>query len=101
MTPHDFIRKWRDVELKERTASQSHFNDLCALLGVLDPVSASACAIAGTRRTRSRISSTGWCSACSPPRQRDKVDTVSPACNPPPRREIARVWGSNPNLGVA
>ena len=40
MTPHDFIRKWRDVELKERTASQSHFNDLCALLGVLDPVSA-------------------------------------------------------------
>jgi type II restriction/modification system DNA methylase subunit YeeA len=28
------------VELKERSASQSHFNDLCALLGVLDPVSA-------------------------------------------------------------
>jgi hypothetical protein len=40
MTPHEFARKWRDVELKERSASQSHFNDLCALLGVLDPVSA-------------------------------------------------------------
>lgn len=40
MTPHDFLRKWRNVELKERSASQSHFNDLCALLGVLDPVSA-------------------------------------------------------------
>ena len=40
MTPHEFVAKWRGVELKERSASQSHFNDLCALLGVLDPVSA-------------------------------------------------------------
>ncbi|UVO54644.1 class I SAM-dependent DNA methyltransferase [Sphingomonas sp. SUN039] len=40
MTPNDFIRKWRNAELKERSASQSHFNDLCALLGILDPVSA-------------------------------------------------------------
>ncbi len=37
MTPNDFIRKWRANALKERSASQSHFNDLCALLGVLDP----------------------------------------------------------------
>lgn len=40
MTPHEFLAKWRHVELKERSASQSHFNDLCALLGVLDPISA-------------------------------------------------------------
>ncbi|WP_044561363.1 DNA methyltransferase [Azospirillum sp. B4] len=40
MTPRDFFAKWRHVELKERSASQSHFNDLCALLGVLDPISA-------------------------------------------------------------
>ena len=40
MTPHQFLTKWRHVELKERSASQSHFNDLCALLGVVDPVSA-------------------------------------------------------------
>ena len=39
MTPQDFIEKWRTVELKERTASQSHFNDLCRLLNVKDPVS--------------------------------------------------------------
>lgn len=39
MTPQEFIKKWRNVELKERTASQSHFNDLCGLLGVEDPVS--------------------------------------------------------------
>lgn len=40
MSPHDFVSKWRGVELKERSASQSHFNDLCALLGVLDPITA-------------------------------------------------------------
>ena len=38
MTPQDFIAKWRAVELKERTASQSHFIDLCRLLGVKDPI---------------------------------------------------------------
>jgi len=40
MTPAEFIKKWRNVELKERTASQSHFNDLCRLLGIDDPVTA-------------------------------------------------------------
>lgn len=40
MTPHQFLTKWRAVELKERSASQSHFNDLCAILGLPDPVSA-------------------------------------------------------------
>lgn len=34
VTPHEFVGKWGGVELKERLASQSHFNDLCALLGV-------------------------------------------------------------------
>ncbi len=36
MTPGEFIAKWRVVELKERSASQSHFNDLCRLLGEPD-----------------------------------------------------------------
>jgi type II restriction/modification system DNA methylase subunit YeeA len=40
MTPQDFIAKWRAAELKERSASQSHFNDLCALLGIIDPITA-------------------------------------------------------------
>ncbi len=40
LTPQDFIHKWRDVELKERTASQSHFLDLCRLLDIPDPVTA-------------------------------------------------------------
>lgn len=40
MTPHEFLSKWRDVELKERSASQSHFNDLCRLIGVDDPIAA-------------------------------------------------------------
>jgi type II restriction/modification system DNA methylase subunit YeeA len=38
--PREFLDKWRNVELKERSASQSHFNDFCALLKVPDPVSA-------------------------------------------------------------
>lgn len=40
MNPNDFIAKWQAVELKERSASQSHFNDLCALLGIEDPITA-------------------------------------------------------------
>lgn len=40
MKPNDFIAKWRGMEQKERSASQSHFNDLCALLDVPDPISA-------------------------------------------------------------
>ncbi|QFT92394.1 hypothetical protein FIU86_06035 [Roseovarius sp. THAF9] len=40
MTPQDFITKWRNTELKERSASQSHFNDLCRLLELDDPTTA-------------------------------------------------------------
>lgn len=40
MTPAEFISKWRAVDLKERTASQSHFNDICRLLDIEDPISA-------------------------------------------------------------
>lgn len=32
MTPQDFIDKWRASELKERSAAQEHFIDLCRLL---------------------------------------------------------------------
>jgi hypothetical protein len=40
VTPADFIAKWRPVALKERSAAQTHFNDLCRLLGLADPVAA-------------------------------------------------------------
>ena len=40
MQPSEFIEKWQTVELTERAASQTHFNDLCSLLGIEDPVSA-------------------------------------------------------------
>ncbi|UPJ48502.1 class I SAM-dependent DNA methyltransferase [Bradyrhizobium sp. 200] len=32
MTPDEFIRKWKNVELKERAAAHSHFIDLCRML---------------------------------------------------------------------
>ena len=40
MTPGEFIAKWRASELKERSASQEHFIDLCRLLGEPTPVEA-------------------------------------------------------------
>ena len=40
MSPHEFIRKWRASELKERAASQEHFIDLCRLLGEPTPAEA-------------------------------------------------------------
>lgn len=32
MTPNEFITKWKNSKRKERSAAQSHFNDLCRLL---------------------------------------------------------------------
>ena len=40
MTPNDFITKWHAVELKERSAAQEHFIDLCRLLGEPTPAEA-------------------------------------------------------------
>ena len=40
MTPSQFITKWRASELKERSASQEHFIDLCRLLGEPTPAEA-------------------------------------------------------------
>ena len=40
MSPSAFIAKWRDVELKERSAAQEHFIDLCRLVGHPTPVEA-------------------------------------------------------------
>lgn len=33
MTVHEFIAKWRKVELKERSAAQEHFLDICHVFG--------------------------------------------------------------------
>ena len=40
MTPVEFIAKWRASELKERSAAQEHFIDLCRLLGEPTPAEA-------------------------------------------------------------
>ena len=40
MTPAEFIAKWRASELKERSAAQEHFIDLCRLLGEPTPAEA-------------------------------------------------------------
>ena len=40
MTPNEFIAKWRASELKESSAAQEHFIDLCRLLGEPTPAEA-------------------------------------------------------------
>ena len=40
MTPGEFIAKWLASELKERSAAQEHFIDLCRLLGEPTPAEA-------------------------------------------------------------
>jgi hypothetical protein len=40
LTPQDFVAKWKPVALTERASSQSHFIDLCALLGQPTPTDA-------------------------------------------------------------
>lgn len=40
MKVEDFIKKWSRSILKESAASQTHFNDLCAVLGIAAPVEA-------------------------------------------------------------
>jgi hypothetical protein len=38
--PHQFIAKWKKAELKERSACQQHFLDLCDVLGQPNPADA-------------------------------------------------------------
>ena len=40
MSPQDFVSKWKGVTLTERASAQSHFIDLCALLGEPTPTDA-------------------------------------------------------------
>ncbi len=37
MTVDQFVAKWGKIQLKEKSASQSHFNDVCALVGHATP----------------------------------------------------------------
>ena len=62
MTPGEFIAKWRASELKERSASQEHFIDLCRLLGEptpaeADPTGEQYCFERGARKD---TGSDGW-----------------------------------------
>lgn len=40
ITPQEFVAKWHNATVTERAASQSHFNDLCDLLGHPKPLEA-------------------------------------------------------------
>ncbi len=38
LSPRDFVTKWRHVMINESASAQSHFNDLCAVLGQPTPL---------------------------------------------------------------
>lgn len=61
MTPESFIAKWKASTLKERSAAQEHFVDLCHMLGEptpsSDPTGASYCFERGALKT---TGSKGW-----------------------------------------
>lgn len=62
----DFIRKWRSVELKERSAAQEHFIDLCRVLGEptpadVDPAGEFYCFERGATKT---TGGEGWADVC-------------------------------------
>ena len=62
MTPGEFIAKWRASELKERSASQEHFIDLCRMLDEptpadADPAGERYCFERGARKDDGR---NGW-----------------------------------------
>ncbi|QQN63529.1 class I SAM-dependent DNA methyltransferase [Bradyrhizobium diazoefficiens] len=40
MTPLEFIKTWKTVDLSERATAHSHFNDLCRLIGHEEPIRA-------------------------------------------------------------
>jgi type II restriction/modification system DNA methylase subunit YeeA len=52
MSPEEFIARWRGSQLSERAAAQSHFNDLCSVLGVPGPTPASAAEYTFEKSTR-------------------------------------------------
>jgi len=37
LSPQEFVAKWRHITLKERSAAQEHFIDLCQLVGPETP----------------------------------------------------------------
>ena len=40
MTPQEFVHKWKNATLSERSASQQHFLDICAMIGHPTPAGA-------------------------------------------------------------
>ncbi len=80
MTPHEFIAKWRAAELKERSAAQEHFIDLCRLVGEptpaeADPSGETCCFERGARKVMR--STTELAAAGSAPRQRRSGDAAT------------------------
>ena len=61
MTPAEFITKWKDNKLSERAGAQSHFLDLCELIGMDKPTDPeNYCFERGAKRTGAPGDRDGW-----------------------------------------
>ena len=78
MEPQRFIAKWTGATLKERSAAQEHFIDLCRLLG--EPTPAEADPVVAALQLHARLSSTGPGSRdIVPPRPGGVLPSTNPA----------------------
>jgi hypothetical protein len=81
MTPQQFIAKWKPVALTERATAQSHFLDLCALLGHDDPVTADP--IGEWFTFEKGVTKTGGGDGCRAARSRRCGGTMRTVCGLP------------------
>jgi len=75
VSPEEFIAKWRGSQLSERAASQSHFRDVCQLLGVPEPAPASAADYTFEKPTRKIGDKQGFADVWKPPRRFTRAHT--------------------------
>lgn len=80
MNPIEFQRKWNGVELKERSAVQEHFLDLCRVLDHPTPAEMDPTGDTFTfeRGASKSIGGQGWAAALTPNRP-DCGQSIHPA----------------------
>ena len=74
LSPQEFVAKWRKATLKERSAAQEHFIDLCHLIGHPTPAEAdptgqtftleAGASKQGEPTVPAARRLTGWCMGC-------------------------------------
>ncbi len=104
IAPQSFVDKWRSATLKERSAYQEHFIDLCRLIGhptpaEVDPTGENFAFEYGAAKTRRP----GLCIRVSPSsvrRQWEKVQTTGSSLYRVTNGKIVEHWANMDFFGV-